>query len=655
MADNVTMSVTKAAAASTSSLTKSRKRSHGNDPAASPATHASSSHASTSTSSGSPITVTSKRAQSKNKTIKTDKDSTAKKKKTISRLPSPPDSSSDEEDELAQSTDDEESLSELERKQKSSQLTEKERKKIAMKRLKKARKEKGEKEVYYSPVIKSKLNHVKDKGKGKEKAVPVKVECEDSEIDELASQQSLHSNHGSVGRMPWESGSEDEASSADVPHEPVYNDEPAVKQVFQDLPPPLPQPELQWKRKARPPSRRYLFDATQQPTMRRKSPSSPMQKGCDSDDDLPDLIPRSSAKSKSSQSRHPSTPVLRAFSECPQSATFNDMHSPPRSGLMPEAAFQKPRGLSDKKPPVETSAPSQQVDDTFQSPPRNHASQQRKPPPTDFTDGSYWGDISFATADFAIVDQEAERRTLRPFFTPEPEELPTAALVAGPSNIPDLEALIAGSMEQAAEAETKAAKAVVKSSEKQSSADWIVDDRCHASTPKGSQPPPVESEPGRVVIPKVSSSAKRVAGSAVFADSPSARTSQNPLVRDIKGKGRAIENSASQAQKLSATKQVEDIEEEEWSDFDELELTQARPAHQQPKQLAAPMRPVAAVSPAGLSPDRDPPPPYAAIVRDPALSNSRESSSKAPSSEEESQACSYCGNIVICSQATLHA
>lgn len=674
------MSATTAPVASSSSHTNPRKRVRAKAASSLPGKHASSGHASTSTdSSSSPITVTSKRALPVNTDGEKKKKNSQKKK--IPDILLPPDFSSSEDDELAQNSDDE-TLSELDRKQKSSQLTEKERKKIAMKRLKRARKDKGDKEVFHSPVYKSKLQSVSDKkGKGKEKAV-VSVKREyDSEIDELASQQS---NNAALAPMPWESDAEDELESTQkAEKEPVYQDEPVVKKVFEDLPPPLPQPELQWKRKARPPSRRDLFNATQQPAVAQSSATSFPDDAADSDEELPDLTHRSSAKSRSSQNSQPSTPQAAPNKERPRSATIVELNSPPRP-LTAEVspALRKSSQPASAKRSNDVPEPNGGERHSL-TPERIEKTIQDLPPATTLSDNLYWNDASFDSADVAMADyghggKLADVEHAEPFW-PAPNVHLNVARLAGPPASAGLEALIAESMQQAAQAQKAAARAAAESAriaqeaveagkqavgaEKQASAPEKiqemlpepdpVQDKSRSTpvvegTPKGSRRP-VSSHAGRGVIPKIPSSAKRANEPAAFMQSPSIRHSQAASDKDPKGKGRAIEGTVPDVQHRPEITQIDDSDEEPWSDFGELELTQVRTQIQPPQRATGPPVPNKSSTPSIRrklpSPDL-PAIPVAASNGKTTSSASRKSSSKAPSSEEESQACSYCGNIV---------
>lgn len=666
--------------ASSSSHTNPRKRVRARAASSLPGKHASSGHASTSTdSSSSPITVTSKRAPPVNKDVEKKKKNSQKKK--IPEILLPPDFSSSEEDELAENSDDE-TLSELDKKQKSSQFTEKERKKIAMKRLKRARKDRGDKQVFHSPVFKSKLKSVVDKkGKGKDKAIlSVKREY-DSEIDELASQQS---NNAALAPMPWESDAEDElAPTQNAEKEPVYQDKPAVQKVFDDLPPPLPQPELQWKRKARPPSRRDLFNATQQPAAAESSTRSFPDDAAESDEELPDLTHRSSAKSRSSQNRQPSTPQAVPNYERRRSATIVELNSPPRpltSEVSP--ALRKSSQSASAKRFNDVPDPNGGERHSLTPEPKEKTIQDL-PPATTLSENLYWNDTSFDSTDFAMADyghggRLADVEHAEPFWPAQNVHLNVARL-AGPPASAGLEALIAESMQQAAQPQKEAAQAAAESARIAQEAAEAgkqaveagkqilapekiqealpepdpVQDKSKSTpavegTPKGSQPP-ASSHAGRGVITKISSSAKRANEAAAFMQSPSIRSSQAVLGKDPKGKGRAIEDIVREIQHRPEITQVDDSEDEPWSDFDELELTQVRTRIQPPQRAAGLSVPSKSSTPSVrkklTSPDL-PAIPVAASNGKTASSASRKSSSKAPSSEEESQACSYCGNIV---------
>lgn len=610
-----------------------RKKNHDARPAP-PSTrrkHGSSSY----TSSSSPITETARKISGNNSRLK---------------VLSPPKWSSEEEDELqgrSDSDSDDDDTDELERKQKSSQLTERERKKIAMKRLKKARRDKGEKLSYFSPVYKSKLT-----AKSAKKPV-LRRSDSDSEFDELATQVPA-SDVDTVAPMPWESDAEDEKVAVKLPQEPVYEEKASLKVSDDDLPPPLPQPERVWTRKARPPSRRDLFDATQRPAARRVSPSPPFRPCEESDDDLPELIPRSSSNVHRSQTSG-STPRHDVSDTEPSSTTLNGLASPgglSRRNLMngSPSTITDPSLLARPGSPIRESKDA--VEEEMQAAVAAHESHELKPA-AGLDELPYWEDNSFMEGDYSINDEDMDMANLQPFFTPSPPRKEPPQPIAGPSKsdgVPPALKLPAPRPDPDSHPDQDMAE-LIADAEREAEAEQ----ETWPSQPQEELPPSnvhkeatsASATPQSAIVPKFSSSAKRARNARGVENSPSLfRSASRPLTGDVKGKGRAVyededEGVVRHENQHALRTKAEPESEDDFSDFDELELTQVS-KNQGGKTSITKSSP----------PNRrdDSPMQLAASTsanrRTMNPSPARPSSSKLPSSEEESQACPFCGNIV---------
>lgn len=598
------------AAAATSRQGKSPKRKKidvESPPSAKRRKHASSSHVSSTDTSSSPITVATTRK-------------TASSKSKIEVL-LPPVWSSDEEDELSKSNENTEDDDLDEEQLDSSQLTKKEKKAIALKRLKKARKNKGEKAPYYSPILRSKLN-----GRSNKKANSRPTHYESDEFDELAT-QIPGSMSDAVGPMPWESDEED-ITLVNEKEEPVY-DEKITAKVIDDLPPPLPQPEKVWKRKVRPLSRTDLFDATQRPSTRRASPVPPIRKR-ENSDELPDLIPRTSSNTKH-ESSTPAKGAVYCKTE-PSSATLNEAQSSRRltRSISVELSPALQRSASAKiQQTVKEEEEIAALPTAILIPKEETTKMDPLPPANVLEELPYWEDNSFMEGDFSIGDEDVNMANLRPFFTPSP---PRGMAVAGPSTI-EYDKLIAKAAEPTQFSMTQHRR----------SASPIAAITSTKHTPIARQTSPALGS-------KISSSAKRASQAVVdVKGSPSVHGSADrPLTRADKGKGRAIYEEpgrfvTNDDPPRSSLKEMQEVSEEEWSDVDELELTQgsmkpmkqtglnnvhASPLANSSTSVSNKIATSAQKGARGTSP----------VEAGEAL--------KLPSSEEESQACSFCGNIV---------
>lgn len=559
----------------------------------------------------SPITVATSNQGSNNKDVK------GKGKLIIL----PPDWSSDEEDELRSSCSDDESEGGLAKKRNSSQLTEKEAKKNAMKRLRKARRDKTTKAPYISPAKK------KARLDGKSaKASPVKY---DSEIDELASQQSMKSERFSLGKMPWESDSDDEDNPRKKVSEPIYEEKVKATNEFDDLPPALPPPEKVWTRKARPPSRRDLFDASQRPDPPKQS-SPPPARTRDDPNELPDLVLPSSANMKTSDP--PSTPQDRELEARCRSPTIEEL---PKLDV----------GHSDEVSPGDSdlahlSEPKNSAENIVKSDIES-AQQPEKTPELHYAvpEPDYCGDTSYGDGDLSLEFEDMELAAMRPFFTPEPEpeQPPPVGLPLGPSATAELDALIA-------DAEFEAAQEAARQAEEESA---MAEEAIQSSSTSLNAPGKIEANmPTKQLIrDQMSSSTMPSPKQENMVKDPVqiaqiSKTTTTSNLPDAKGKGKARQDSADsplvKGHREEVT-QIEDSDQELWHDFDDIMPLEDEVVPRQSSNKGS-RRDM-------FSPD------VPAISKVPGSSSASSaraggSSSKLPSSEEESQPCSFCGMIV---------